>query len=98
LISRKNIFRNGRRFITRGADLQGNVANMVETEQIVIFNDDSIFKVASYVQTRGSIPLIWSQKPDLRWTPKISINVEQSFKSCKEHYKVLQESYGKIVN
>ena len=23
--------------------------------------------VASYVQTRGSIPLFWQQRPDLRW-------------------------------
>jgi hypothetical protein len=41
----------------RGADPQGYVANFVETEQIVEYKDIT----SSFVQTRGSIPLIWWQ-------------------------------------
>ena len=40
-----------------GGDENGWVANYVETEQIVEFNG----MVASFVQTRGSIPLLWRQ-------------------------------------
>ena len=70
---------------------------MVETEHIIMCKDMSICKVASYVQIRGSIPLVWEQKPDLRWTPKIYIKEEFSAESCKAHYQCLQNSYGKIV-
>lgn len=47
LISRRSIYRNGRRYNTRGVDEEGNVANFVETEQIVKTNCDDIY---SHVQ------------------------------------------------
>ena len=47
LISRRSIYRNGRRFNTRGIDSEGHVANFVETEQIVA-TDSGI--VSSFVQ------------------------------------------------
>lgn len=50
------------RYFVRGIDDQGDVANFVETEQIVIYSGN----VCSFVQTRGSIPLYWSQRPNLR--------------------------------
>ena len=31
-------------------------------------------KVASLVQTRGSIPLLWSMKPNLKWAPPVKVN------------------------
>jgi hypothetical protein len=34
LISRRSRYRVGKRYIVRGADQQGNVANEVETEQV----------------------------------------------------------------
>ena len=46
VISRRCIFRAGTRFNVRGVDLQGNVANFVETEQIVISSEN----VCSFVQ------------------------------------------------
>jgi len=36
LIGRKDCRRPGRRFITRGLDLDGHAANFVETEQLII--------------------------------------------------------------
>ena len=57
LISRRECYRTGARFLTRGADPDGNVANFAETEQIIICNGN----VSSWVQTRGSIPLLWTQ-------------------------------------
>lgn len=61
LQSSVNIVRYCRYFV-RGIDDQGDVANYVETEQIVIYAGN----VCSFVQTRGSIPLYWSQRPNLR--------------------------------
>ncbi|BFZ13223.1 hypothetical protein BsWGS_16262 [Bradybaena similaris] len=65
LVSRRCIFRAGTRFNVRGVDLQGQVANFVETEQIVEFEG----KACSFVQTRGSIPIFWSQKANLKRLP-----------------------------
>jgi hypothetical protein len=65
LISRRNWKRAGTRYNVRGSDLNGNVANNVETEQIIIYDGN----VASFVETRGSIPLFWSQKANLKYKP-----------------------------
>ena len=60
LVSRKDCRRPGRRFITRGLDRDGNAANYVQTEHIFTLFESGVMRVASYTQTRGSIPLIWS--------------------------------------
>ncbi|KAG9255939.1 phosphoinositide phosphatase [Emericellopsis atlantica] len=41
LISRRSRYRGGTRYFTRGLDEEGHAANYNETEQIVIFNDNS---------------------------------------------------------
>ena len=75
LISRKDCRRPGRRFVTRGIDREGNAANFVETEHIFVQYDSmQRMKVASLVQTRGSIPLLWSMKPNLKWAPPVKVN------------------------
>uniref|UniRef100_A0A3Q3BZ65 SAC1 like phosphatidylinositide phosphatase b n=1 Tax=Haplochromis burtoni TaxID=8153 RepID=A0A3Q3BZ65_HAPBU len=53
-----------------GIDSEGHAANYVETEQIVQYNGAK----ASFVQTRGSIPFYWSQRPNLRYKPKPQIS------------------------
>lgn len=55
LISRRSRFRAGTRYKRRGVDDNGKVANYVETEQILKFNQH----IVSFVQTRGSIPVYW---------------------------------------
>lgn len=62
------------RYLKRGVNEKGRVANDVETEQI-LFEDvpeDFPVHISSSVQNRGSIPLFWSQetsrlniKPDI---------------------------------
>ena len=66
LISRRDCMRTGSRFLTRGADIEGNVANFVETEQIITMNND----ISSWVQTRGSIPIVWYQVGSNNIRPK----------------------------
>jgi phosphatidylinositol-bisphosphatase len=57
LISRLSCERAGTRFNVRGTNDGGHVANFVETEQVIYLED----KIASYIITRGSIPLFWEQ-------------------------------------
>jgi phosphatidylinositol 4-phosphatase len=58
LIARRSRFRTGTRHWRRGIDDDGNVANFVESEQII---ETAAGESSSLVQTRGSIPLGWSQ-------------------------------------
>ncbi len=60
------------RYLKRGVNEKGRVANDVETEQIVYGAGPRPTEVSSVVQNRGSIPLFWSQetskmniKPDI---------------------------------
>ena len=62
--SDRSRFRTGTRFWVRGADVSGNVANFNETEQIIEVKGVGI---ASYVQTRGSMPFLWAQIPDIKY-------------------------------
>ncbi|XP_075451144.1 polyphosphoinositide phosphatase [Ascaphus truei] len=64
LMARRSSKFAGTRFLKRGANCEGDVANEVETEQIV--HDASVMSFtagsySSYVQVRGSVPLYWSQ-------------------------------------
>lgn len=58
LISRRSINYAGTRFNKRGMDNNGNVANYVETEQIVKLLNHYF----SFVQLRGSAPIFFQQK------------------------------------
>ncbi|KAG5461772.1 MAG: SacI homology domain-containing protein, partial [Olpidium bornovanus] len=81
LISRRSRYRVGTRYFSRGVDREGNVSNFVETEQIVLADPpdadtgtegsvEGKLKM-SYVQTRGSIPVFWSQVTNLKYAPKL---------------------------
>uniref|UniRef100_A0A0N5BRD1 Phosphatidylinositol-3-phosphatase SAC1 n=1 Tax=Strongyloides papillosus TaxID=174720 RepID=A0A0N5BRD1_STREA len=77
LISRRSIHRAGVRFFKRGVDSRGNPANYVETEQILEYDpygDPNKKQMTSFLQMRGSIPLFWSQKPNLKWAPTPAVN------------------------
>ncbi|XP_017279824.1 phosphatidylinositide phosphatase SAC2 [Kryptolebias marmoratus] len=57
LISRRSRHRAGMRYKRRGVDKDGHVANFVETEQLIHVHSHTL----SFVQTRGSVPVFWSQ-------------------------------------
>ncbi|XP_068114429.1 phosphatidylinositide phosphatase SAC2 [Hyperolius riggenbachi] len=57
LISRRSRHRAGMRYKRRGVDKHGDVANYVETEQFIHVHNHTL----SFVQTRGSVPVFWSQ-------------------------------------
>ncbi|XP_013926529.1 PREDICTED: phosphatidylinositide phosphatase SAC1 [Thamnophis sirtalis] len=97
LISRRSCFRAGVRYYVRGIDSEGHAANFVETEQIVHYNGNK----ASFVQTRGSIPFFWSQRPNLKYKPKPQISkTVNHMDGFQRHFDSQIISYGKqmIVN
>lgn len=51
------------------------------------------YQVASHVQIRGSIPLQWSMKPNLKWSPPVLINpdFEVSLDVARKH---IDETYA----
>ncbi|XP_067267139.1 phosphatidylinositol-3-phosphatase SAC1-A isoform X1 [Chanodichthys erythropterus] len=94
LISRRSCFRAGVRYYVRGIDSEGHAANFVETEQIVQYNNAR----ASFVQTRGSMPFFWSQRPNLKYKPKPQISTETNhMDGFKRHFESQVLIYGKQV-
>jgi len=63
LIARRSRHFAGPRYLKRGLNEEGRVANFVETEQILYSASDSFDDkpcMSSFVQIRGSIPLFWT--------------------------------------
>ena len=98
LIARKDIRRSGMRFLIRGADNKGNVANCVEVEEILILKEENNIIINSFVQIRGSIPLIWTQEPTVKLNPKIEINKDfkVNYNAFSLHIKELIERYDSV--
>ncbi|KAL7408828.1 SacI homology domain-containing protein [Mrakia frigida] len=130
LIGRRSRLFAGARYLKRGANDMGHVANEVETEQIVSEplttpfhtsaprsphdgaashpDDDPEHQLhqqrlkfpnprfTSYVQYRGSIPLLWSQDASAsNFKPPIEINnVDPYFSAAAQHFDYLLEKYG----
>lgn len=94
LIARRSMKRAGTRMWRRGADLDGNVANFVESEQIL----ESQGFFASYTQVRGSIPVMWEQVVDLSYKPQIkTVNYENTPIAVERHFRDLRKRYGDIL-
>ena len=99
VISRRDHRRTGTRFNTRGLDTKGHSVNFVETEQVFCTWQSGKFVVCSYVQVRGSIPLLWNQKPCLAWepSPEIEGNPSANAEAAKLHFEELQKDYSKVT-
>jgi len=98
LVSRRSRHRAGTRLFMRGIDEEGNVANNVETEQLVVMRNSGGEEVhiASFVQTRGSIPAFWSQLPAIVYKPRPTLTAARnvSVDAAAIHFKQLNECYG----
>lgn len=98
VISRRSVKRAGLRYLRRGIDDDGFVANSVESEQILCpkITDEST-KVYSFVQIRGSIPLFFTQTPySLRPTPVLRHSEETNYQALKKHFEYLHQRYGSL--
>ncbi|KAI8343973.1 SacI homology domain-containing protein [Chlamydoabsidia padenii] len=101
LISRRSCERAGLRYQRRGVNDDGQVANFVETEQLVVFEREGVHHVASFVQTRGSIPLFWSQSAyALHPDPVLHRSDEENAEAFGKHFQQQESLYGPqiIVN
>lgn len=103
LISRKDTRRMGRRFVVRGLDKEGNAANFCETENIMTLKKpNGSFTIASHLQIRGSIPLIWQMKPNMAWAPPVTVNpnFDESYQAAQKHFEETCRDYSKqyLVN
>jgi len=96
LISRRSIERAGLRYQRRGVDSNGSVANMCETEFLIKVERDGVQHVASFVQTRGSIPVFWTQSPwALKPPPMLARTPEESHIALAKHFEKQTKLYGK---
>ncbi|KAF8683796.1 hypothetical protein HU200_044730 [Digitaria exilis] len=94
LFSRRCNRRLGTRMWRRGANLEGATANFVETEQLVEYEG----LMSSFIQVRGSIPLLWEQIVDLSYKPRLSIiEHEETPKVVQRHFHDLSQRYGETV-
>ena len=98
LIARKDIRRSGMRFLIRGADTEGNIANCVEIEEILVYKENDNYIVNSFVQMRGSIPLLWTQEPTVKLNPKIKVNENfiENYNAFSTHINELIGRYGSV--
>ncbi|GFZ04316.1 phosphoinositide phosphatase family protein [Actinidia rufa] len=101
LIARRSRHYAGTRYLKRGVNEKGRVANDVETEQIVFEDvpEECPMQISSVVQNRGSIPLFWSQetsrlniKPDIILSKK-----DQKYQATRLHFENLVKRYGNPV-
>ncbi|WOL01909.1 phosphoinositide phosphatase SAC8 isoform X3 [Canna indica] len=92
LISRRCNRRLGTRMWRRGANLEGATANFIETEQIMEFAG---YK-SSFLQIRGSIPLLWEQIVDLSYKPQLNV-INHDETVIERHFLDLTQRYGEIV-
>ncbi|XP_019455354.1 PREDICTED: phosphoinositide phosphatase SAC3-like isoform X1 [Lupinus angustifolius] len=101
LIARRSRHYAGTRYLRRGVNEKGRVANDVETEQIVFERvpEGLPIRISSIVQNRGSIPLFWSQetsrlniKPDVILSKK-----DQNYQATRLHFENLAKRYGNPI-
>ncbi|WZZ21899.1 hypothetical protein YC2023_123286 [Brassica napus] len=85
-------------YLKRGINESGNVANDVETEQIVSEDvpEDHPMQISSVVQNRGSIPLFWSQETSrMNIKPDIVLSKRDlNFEATRLHFENLVDRYG----
>ncbi|XP_024365419.1 phosphatidylinositol-3-phosphatase SAC1 isoform X2 [Physcomitrium patens] len=100
LVGRRSRHFAGTRYLKRGLNDKGRVANDVETEQLVMNEETGIgrstVQISSVVQHRGSIPLFWSQEMS-RLSPKPDIVLQRfdpTYHTTKLHFEDLSKRYG----
>ncbi|KAF8114274.1 hypothetical protein N665_0039s0038 [Sinapis alba] len=101
VIARRSRHYAGTRYLRRGINDAGNVANEVEIEQIVTKEVPEGQKIpkTSIVQMRGSIPLFWSQETSV-FTPQPDIilnNKDVNHVATRHHFENLKQRYGKLI-
>ncbi|XP_022721644.1 phosphoinositide phosphatase SAC2-like isoform X3 [Durio zibethinus] len=101
LIARRSRHYAGTRYLKRGVNEKGRVANDVETEQIVFEDvpERCPTQISSVVQNRGSIPLFWSQETSrLNLKPDIILSKKDpNYEATRLHFENLVKRYGNPI-
>ncbi|CAL5051554.1 unnamed protein product [Urochloa decumbens] len=99
LIARRSRHYAGTRYLKRGVNAEGRVANDVETEQIVYEDMLGPRQISSVVQNRGSIPLFWSQETSkLNLKPDIILHEkDKNYEATRLHFENLRKRYGNPI-
>ena len=105
LLARRSRHFAGTRYIKRGIDSRGHVANEVETEQLLEvvdahstwFNTGASY--SSVLLMRGSIPLVWWQENVQSLKPNIVVAPSQDgYTATKAHIDDLIRRYGRHLD
>lgn len=109
VIARRNRHHAGTRYIKRGINAEGFVANYVEVEQIVVnysLSQDTRPVVSSFVQMRGSVPTYWMQRPSIA-IPKPNIESidlvnlvrtnDYLYSATRKHFHDMIGRYGQSI-
>mmetsp|Transcript_6422 Transcript_6422/g.19434 ORF Transcript_6422/g.19434 Transcript_6422/m.19434 type:complete len:1045 (+) Transcript_6422:1-3135(+) len=97
VISRRSRKRAGTRYLTRGADFKGDVANFVETEQI-IWDSAQPQRYCAFRIIRGSIPVFWRQSNGIaKPEPELDGSTFSSRVAFTSHFKRLSSQFGSIT-
>ncbi|XP_058226897.1 phosphoinositide phosphatase SAC2-like isoform X2 [Rhododendron vialii] len=101
LIARRSRHYAGTRYLKRGVNEKGRVANDVETEQIVCEDapEGCLMQISAVVQNRGSIPLFWSQETSrLNIKPEIILSKkDHEYHATRLHFENLVKRYGNPI-
>lgn len=76
------------------SEKEGGVDNL-KSEKV-----NEMMVVASYVMARGSIPVYWSQLPDVRYKPPMTLTEPHAVNAAaaKEHFTFMVKTYGAPVH
>ncbi|KAJ2903030.1 hypothetical protein MKZ38_010536 [Zalerion maritima] len=100
LISRRSVKRTGLRYLRRGIDENGYVANAVETEQLLsspCWGQTDGSKTYSFLQFRGSIPLYFTQSPySLKPVPVLQHSENANFRAFRKHMSWMARHFGEV--
>lgn len=92
IFARRSRHYAGTRYLKRGMNRNGDVANEVEVEQLVT----SSYGASSFVQLRGSVPLFWKQEMHAL-IPKPPIEFYRPdvlWQTAQKHFEDLTARYG----
>jgi hypothetical protein len=88
LISRRSVNHAGTRYLTRGIDDDGHVANFCETEQILKYGNH----ILCFVQVRGSAPVFF-QQTGMTASTQITRSPELTTSAFLKHIEEIQKDY-----
>ncbi|GKT13753.1 hypothetical protein ADUPG1_010327 [Aduncisulcus paluster] len=93
LVGRRSSRRGGVRYWRRGIDDDGWASNFVMSEFVV----ELLGNVYSFIQIRGSAPMVWKQTLNLKYKPHVEVAMpDRTMDACKIHFDKLTGHFGNI--